>query len=189
MPNYRRAIVAGGTYFFTIVTYNRTKIFSDPAAVSILGDTIVEAKQEWPVTIDAIVLLPDHWHTIWTLPRGDAEYSKRIGWIKKEFTKRWLESGGSENSVSQGKQNERRRGIWQPRFWEHAIEDDDDFDRHFDYIPWNPVKHRYVDRPQDWKHSSFYRWVAYGVYPLDWGCSENHATKCGFDQLGGLGEP
>ena len=63
MPNYRRAIVAGGTYFFTIVTYNRTKIFSDPAAVSILGDTIVEAKQEWPVTIDAIVLLPDHWQT------------------------------------------------------------------------------------------------------------------------------
>ena len=88
MPNYRRAIVAGGTYFFTIVTYNRTKLFSDPAAVSILGDTIVEAKQEWPVTIDAIVLLPDHWHTIWTLPRGDAEYSKRIGWIKKEFTQK-----------------------------------------------------------------------------------------------------
>ena len=55
MPNYRRAIVAGGTYFFTIVTYNRTKLFSDPAAVSILGDTIGEAKQEWPVTIDAIV--------------------------------------------------------------------------------------------------------------------------------------
>ena len=101
MPNYRRAIVPGGTYFFTIVTYNRAKIFSDPAAVSILGDVIRAAKQHWPVTIDAIVLLPDHWHTIWTLPPGDTEYSKRMGWLKKEFTKRWIKSGGDENPVSQ----------------------------------------------------------------------------------------
>ena len=189
MPNYRRAIVPGGTYCFTIVTYNRAKIFSDPADVSILGDVIRAAKQHWPVTIDAIVLLPDHWHTIWTLPPGDTEYSKRMGWLKKEFTKRWIKSGGDENPVSQSEKSERRRGIWQPRFWEHVIEDDDEFDRYFDYIHWNPVKHQYVTRPQDWKHSSFHRWVAYGVYPLDWGCSENHAETCQFNQLGDLGEP
>jgi putative transposase len=48
----------------------------------------------WPFTIDAMVLLPDHIHAIWTLPREDANYARRWGWIKKEFAKAWIESGG-----------------------------------------------------------------------------------------------
>lgn len=173
MPKYRRAIVPGGTFFFTIVTYARKPIFADPNAIAMLGTVLRESKQRWPMTIDAIVLLPDHLHTIWTLPSGDGEYSKRIGWIKKEFTKRWLKFGGSDTPVSPSKKRERRRGIWQPRFWEHTIQDDRDFDHHFDYIHWNPVKHQHVTCPKDWGPSSFHRWVAYGHYSLEWGCTSN----------------
>jgi putative transposase len=63
----------------------------------------------------------------------------------------------------------RERGIWQRRYWEHAIRDDADLERHVDYIHFNPVKHGHVSRVCDWPHSSFHRYVARGVLPLDWG--------------------
>jgi putative transposase len=176
MPNYKRAFVPGGTYFFTLVTSARRPIFSNLTATSIFGEVFREAKQIWPMEINAIVLLPDHLHMILSLPSGDDQYSKRIGWIKKEFTKRWLSSGGSEAQVSTAERNERRKGVWQPRFWEHTIQDDDDFDRHFDYVHWNPVKHGCAVCPRDWQPSSFHRWVKAGVYPLDWGCSKGNSS-------------
>ena len=167
---YRRAFVPGGTFFFTVVTFNRRETFTDLAAIRILGSVLRRSILRWPVTVHAIVVLPDHWHTIWSLPSGDTEYPKRLGWIKKEFTKHWLSIGGVEEQVSAGKQRQRRRGVWQPRYWEHTIEDEEDFQNHFDYIHWNPVKHGYVSCPRDWPHSSFHRWVKRGVYPEHWGC-------------------
>ena len=97
---------------------------------------------------DAIVILPDHLHAIWTLPPGDADYSQRWGWIKKEFTKRWLALGEAEVSVSESKQKDRRHGVWQRRFSEHTIRDDDDYERHCDDIHYNPVKHRARPMPR-----------------------------------------
>ena len=67
-----------------------------------------------------------------------------------------------------GKQREGRRGVWQRRFWEHTIENEDDFQIHFDYIHYNPVKHRLARCPGDWEASSFHRWVEAGVYSADW---------------------
>lgn len=171
MPNYRRAHIAGGTYFFTVVTYRRRRLFHDEANRQLLGDVIRECQQQWPFEIDAIVLLPDHLHAIWTLPAGDHNYSARWSVIKKTFTTRFLAAGGQDAEVSAGKQDEHRRGIWQRRFWEHAIEDEDDYQTHFDYIHYNPVKHNLAECPADWKWSSFHRWVKAGVYPKDWACS------------------
>ncbi|GAB4154179.1 MAG: hypothetical protein Tsb009_30730 [Planctomycetaceae bacterium] len=111
-------------------------------------------------------------HAIWSLPAGDADFSKRWAWLKKEFTRRYLEMGGTEQRTSESRKRNRRRGVWQRRFWEHAIEDEDDFEAHFDYIHYNPVKHEYVSRPVDWPYSSFHRWVKQGVYDSDWGCGE-----------------
>lgn len=64
----------------------------------------------------------------------------------------------------------RRRGIWQPRFWEHTLEGEDDFEHHFDYVHWNPVKHKHVTCPHEWPHSSFHRYVSLGVYNRQGGC-------------------
>jgi putative transposase len=63
--------------------------------------------------------------------------------------------------------------IWQRRFWEHAIRDEEDFARHADYIHFNPVKHGYVTRPLDWPYSSFRRFVKQGIYPEDWAASDS----------------
>ena len=168
MPKYRRARVPGASYFFTVVTHNRTPLFRDAAARRMLRGAFQDCLAKWPFTITAIVLLPDHLHTIWTLPPGDDEYSRRWNLIKKEFTKRWLAAGGREAQISEARRREHRRGVWQPRFWEHILETDDDFERHFDYIHYNPVKHGHARCPVDWPWSSFHRWVRAGVYPKRW---------------------
>lgn len=170
MPNYRRAHVAGGTYFFTLVTHRRRPLFADHLAIELLGDCFREAIDRWPFEMKAVVLLPDHLHAIWSLPSGDEAYPTRWSWIKKEFTQRWLDYSGNESEISDARQRERRRGVWQPRYWEHTLQDEDDFERHFDYIHFNPVKHGYVRCPFEWPHSSFHRWVKEGVYPWHWAC-------------------
>jgi putative transposase len=175
MPNYRRAHVPGGAFFFTVVTHRRRRLFHDEANRILLGDVIRDIQRDWSFDINAIVLLPDHLHTIWTLPRGDHDYSGRWSVIKRNFTTRFLARGGRDAAVSAGKTRERRRGIWQRRFWEHAISDEDDFQVHFDYIHYNPVKHKLVNCPCDWKPSSIHRWVKAGVYPVDWACGKDPA--------------
>jgi putative transposase len=169
MTNWRRAQVPGGTYFFTLVTAERAPILITPLGRSLLREVTIACRQRWPFDIEAVVLLPDHLHALWRLPAGDSEYSKRWGWLKKEFTKRWLSGGGSEQLVSASRQQNRRHGVWQRRFWEHVIRDEVDLVRHLDYIHYNPVKHGLVERVADWPWSSFHRFVRQGVYPLDWG--------------------
>ena len=170
MPNYRRAYVPGGTFFFTLKTEHNAPIFSDPEHVKRLGAILRDARAHWPYTTHAIVVLPDHLHAIWSLPSGDTNYSTRWAWIKKEFTRQFLSADGEEQPTSLSRQKNRRRGVWQRRFWEHTIESEADFDAHFDYIHWNPVKHGYVECPGQWQYSSFHRWVSEGAYSHNWGC-------------------
>jgi putative transposase len=188
-PNFRRAHVPGGSFFFTLVTDRRTPLFAEPRARLLLGSAIRRCLVKWPFQINAIVLLPEHLHAIWTLPPGDDLYASRWGWIKKEFTKAWMQIGCSEQLVSKGRERERRRGVWQPRYWEHTLEDEDDFERHFDYIHYNPVKHGHVKCPRDWPWSSFHRWVAASVYSDHWACSHNGFTMDFSDIEDRVGEP
>jgi len=115
-----------------------------------------------------MVLLPDHLHALWALPPGDYSYSERWRWIKREFTRAWLASGHAERSLPMSRLREGRRGVWQRRFWEHAIRDESDLEAHFDYIHFNPVKHGLVSSPGNWPASTFHRWVSLGHYPPDW---------------------
>lgn len=175
MPHFHRWFVPGATYFFTQVTDRRLPFLCTEVARPLLRQVLQECQQRWPFTIDAIVLLPDHFHTIWTLPPDDKGYPKRWGWMKKEFTKAWVQQGNPENVVSHGRQRERRRGVWHPRFWEHVIRDEDDCEKHFDYVHYNPVKHGLVRSPRDWPWSSFHRWVKAGVYPENWASDDAQA--------------
>jgi putative transposase len=186
MPTYRRYHVPGATYFFTVVTEDRRPLFESEANRTILSRALKECQTRFRFDMPAIVLLPDHWHAIWTLPEGDDRYPSRLGFIKKEFTKSFLAAGGTECEITSSQRNEGRRGVWQPRFWEHTIDDEEDYENHFHYIHFNPVKHGYVKRVADWPHSSFHRWVRQGIYPIDWACSpkmqrafEKIATRAG----------
>ena len=161
---YRRATVGGGTYFFTVNLADRDRaLLTDHAAV--LRDAIRTVKIRHPFEIDAMVILPDHVHAIWTLPAGDADYPTRWALIKAGFSRNL--SPGERRSRSRRGKGE--RGIWQRRYWEHQIRDDIDLARHVDYIHYNPVKHGYVPRAADWPQSSIHRYIRVGLMTADWG--------------------
>lgn len=176
MPIYRRAHVPGGTFFFTVVTEGRHRILCDDLGRKCLREALSECRVRWLFTIEALVLLPDHLHTVWTLPDSDTNFSRRWAFTKKQFTKGWLRGGGSEAARSESRERNRRRGVWQRRFWEHAIRDGNDLRRHLDYMYYNPVKHGLVRCPHAWRHSTFHRDVRLGAYRADWGCGCRGAT-------------
>ncbi len=160
--NYRRNYQAGGYYFFTVVTHNRQPILIDN--INVLRDAFRYVMHKHPFQIDAIVILPDHLHTIWQLPANDTNYSLRWSLLKRHFSTHFPPS-----EVSVSKQKRREKGIWQRRFWEHTLRDEDDWQRHMDYLHYNPVKHGFVDTPLEWEFSSFKREISRGFYVADWG--------------------
>ena len=164
---YRRARIKGGSYFFTLVTFKRVKIFLDPANVELLRQAMRHVMKNHPFVIDAMVVLPDHLHCIWTLPREDADFSIRWRLIKSFFTR----NCGVEyrQETSDVRQRKKEQAVWQRRYWEHTIKDEQDFIRHVEYIHYNPVKHGLVNAPGDWEYSSFHRYVRQGQYPENWG--------------------
>jgi len=139
---YRRAKVKGVTYFFTVVTEKRQKILCLPKNVSLLRSAFHYVMQKHPFIIDAIVILPNHLHCIWTLPENDHDYSTRWRLIKSYFSRN-RETILPEN-ISISRQKKQQRAIWQYRFWEHLIRDEIDFQNHVEYIHYNPVKHGLV---------------------------------------------
>jgi putative transposase len=169
MSNYRRNYVPGGTYFFTVVTYRRRQFLTSDLARACLHEAFEIIRQKLPFEIVAIVLLPDHWHTVWTLPRGDSRYSLRIRQIKEAFTRRYLTRGGRESRQSRSRAEHGMRGVWQKRFWEHTVDDEDELKRCVDYVHWNRKKHGLVSSVKDWPWSSFHRNVVAGEYTLAWG--------------------
>jgi putative transposase len=173
MSRYLRYFVRGGMYFFTVVTHERRPILTTDLGRACLHNALETIRAGLPFNLTAIVLLPDHLHTIWTMPPGDAGYSRRWRRIKEEFTEAFLQGGGQEGTVSASRRKRQERGIWQRRFWEHTLEDEGDFERHMDYIHYNPVKHGFVKCPGNWPYSSFHRLVKEKVYPESWGCVEN----------------
>lgn len=171
MPEYRRYYQPGGTFFFTVVTEARAPILCTDRARTLLRSAIHETRDRFPFTVDAFVLLPDHLHTIWTLPEADRDFSKRWSMIKRLFSKAWMSAGEQTQPVSSSRNRNRRLGVWQRRFWEHLIRDEADFERHCDYIHYNPVKHDRASCPHLWPHSTFHRFVEAGFYELYWCCA------------------
>ncbi|WP_395402429.1 REP-associated tyrosine transposase [Pseudoduganella sp. UC29_106] len=152
MPNYRRLLHPGGSYFFTVVSEQRRPVLTAPLFRRTLRHAISRVRSRYPFEIVAFVLLPDHLHTIWTLPDGDSNFPLRWRLIKGLVTyqTKWHEQ------------------VWQHRYIEHVIRSERDFELHFDYLHWNPMKHGLVERVVDWPWSTFHRYVAQGVYTADW---------------------
>ncbi len=164
MTEYRRARTPGATYFLTVNCAERkgNSILTDN--IDTLRNAFRKVKNNHPFEINAIVILPEHLHCIWTLPGGDADFASRWGLIKSNFSRSIANTERrSDSRVKRG-----ARGVWQRRYWEHLIRDEDEYCRHVDYIHWNPVKHGWAERVKDWPYSSFHQHVNLGAYPLHW---------------------
>lgn len=159
----------GYTYFFTVVTHHRRPILTTDIGRLALRNAIREVRRIRPFDLIAIVLLPDHLHTIWTLPHDDSDYSTRWRHIKSLFTSAWLAQEGTDIAVTRSRMSRGERGIWQRRFYEHTCRDETDLKRCLDYLHVNPLRHGLVHRVQDWPWSSFHRFVQLREYPINWG--------------------
>jgi len=150
---YKRVFVPGGTYFFTVITYLRQPIFSVDSAIDIFKNVLIKIKKDYPFTIDAVVILPDHIHTILTLPENDANYPTRWRLIKANFSRQWTKNINNPLEKSPSRIMKSESTIWQRRYWEHTITSADDYYQHLEYVFYNPVKHGYVNDPKEWKYS------------------------------------
>jgi len=168
---YRRAKTPGGTYFFTVNLLERQRALL-VQHIAVLRTVVHQVKVAHPFHIDAMVVLPDHLHAVWTLPKNDAEFSTRWGLIKAGFS-RCLPAEKQRNASRTAKGE---RGIWQRRFWEHLIRDEKDDAAHLDYGHYNPVKHGYVESAAQWPYSSFHRSMQHGTYKMDWGLNNGKGS-------------
>src|SRR5437660_4844146 len=129
MTNYRRNFIHGGSYFFTVnLADRRLRLLVEH--IDALRAAFRYARARHPFTIEAVVVLPDHLHAIWTLPEGDADFALRWRLAKTVFS-RALPRG---EVLSKSRAGKGERSIWQRRYWEHTLRDDADFSRHVDYI-------------------------------------------------------
>lgn len=150
MTNYRRLRLPGATYFFTVCLEDRSSA-ALIENIETLRWAYAKTIREMPVECHAMVILPDHLHAIWTLPQGDSDFSERWRRIKSRFSHQVHEKPARNPS----KLAKRERGLWQRRFWEHVVRDDDALQSATMYCWNNPVKHGHVSDPNAWAYSSF----------------------------------
>ncbi len=171
MPEYRRVKKEGGIYFFTLVTYQRQKLFFPSEVRKLLIQTVEEVREFHSFEMIAYCVLTDHVHFLWQMPEQESDYAMRIGLIKRRFSKKYSPLYGETLQRTESQLKRRELTIWQRRFWEHFIRDEIDLGRHIEYIHYNPIKHGLLKRTVDWDCSSFHDYVSDGVYDSDWGIS------------------
>ncbi|GHC49474.1 REP-associated tyrosine transposase [Neogemmobacter tilapiae] len=151
MSEYLRPRQKGASIFFTVNLAQRgSSLLVDH--VQALREAVRQTRHERPFAIVAWVVLPDHLHSVWTLPEGDTDYSTRWAVIKARFSRAMPQTAQRASHVAR-----REHGLWQRRFWEHHIRDESDLAAHIGYCWHNPVKHGLVDHPKDWVYSSYHR--------------------------------
>ena len=158
--DYLRYYIPNSLVFITQVVHDRAPIFASPEYVSLLRSILHIAKEKYPFHMLGYVFLPDHFHML-IKPGPGITHSRIMHSIKPAFTREYKQALGITGTMY----------FWQRRYWDHIIRDEADLERHLDYIHYNPVKHGYVAKPEDWIDSSFCQWQQRGSYPARWGWS------------------
>lgn len=169
---YRRSNIAGATYFFTVNLADRTSSLLTEK-IELFRNAMRKVRQSHPFEIIAMAVLPDHLHSIWRMPEGDADFPLRWSLIKAAFSR----TISKTEMIRRSRKVKRERGIWQHRYWEHQIRDEDDLEKHVAYIHFNPVKHGYVNRASDWPYSSIHREIKKGNIDANWGYSSKDENE------------
>ena len=175
MTEYRRFQLPGATWFFTVNLAERTGNRRLVEYVEVLRAAFRRALSERPFRVDAIVVLPDHLHSIWTLPPGDEDFSSRWRMIKEQFSR----GVPRDERITASRSARRERGIWQRRFWARALTSQADLNNHMDYVHWNPVKHGHAARPIAWPYSSLRRLIEAEVYEREWALARELDIEAG----------
>jgi putative transposase len=173
MVTYRRTRLPGATYFLTATLADRNTGWL-VERIDDLRIAFAAVRREHPFEVIGMVVLPDHFHTIWKLPAGDSDYSTRMRLLKGRFSRALARSG-----VAHERRDNGEPAVWARRFWEHTIRDELDLQRHVDYVHFSPVKHGLVTRVGDWPYSTFHRFVREGRLAHDWGGRDARSARSG----------
>jgi len=171
MPNFRRYYIPDAIVFITGVTRGRMPYLESDTDLEMFWDTLRRVQDIHPFRLLAYVILPDHFHWLMRVEDESGDFSRVLHSVKRNYTLNFKEAHGITTPLS----------LWQGRFWDHVIRDEDDLNGHFDYIHWNPVKHGYAERPESWWESTFVHWMRRGYYELGWGHSAEPPTIKGMD--------
>ena len=164
MSNYRRYFNSSNNpVFITFVTYNRREVLL--SNVQLLKDSFKQAISKFNFEIIAISILKEHCHLI-LVTENPSDIPSIIRSIKYYFSinidKCFICENLTESASKRGE-----KGIWQRRYYDHIIRNEEDLHKHIDYIHYNSMKH-YNIAPKDWECSSFKKFVQSGYYNIDW---------------------
>jgi len=148
--------------FITQVTNDRIGYLESTKNLDIFWETLRNVQKNHPFKLLAYVILPDHFHFLMRVDDDHGDFSKIMHSLKRNFTINFKRFYSVENSAT----------LWQRGFWDHIIRDENDLEKHFDYIHWNPVKHGYVKLPEDWQQSTYNFWCKKGFYEGGWGADD-----------------
>ena len=152
MANYKRIFMDGYSYFITVITHERNPILIEN--IDLLRESFRVSKNKYRYSIDAIVIMPDHFHIILT-PKNSEDYPHIIRTIKQYFSKHCPEAYYKHLYQSWSRDKKGYLPVWQKRYYEHTIRNEKDMSEKLQYMYHNPVKHHYVDTPDQWTYSSF----------------------------------
>jgi len=156
-----RWYVPNALYFIVGVTQDRRPLFAETTHVALLRETLHRVKELHPFEMKAYVFLPDHFHVLMFVPET-TNISRLLQSWQRNFTLNYKAAHGIATALR----------LWQRGFWDHVIRDANDYERHFHYIHYNPVKHGLVRQVCEYPHSSFHEYVRRGIYTPDWGVAE-----------------
>jgi putative transposase len=171
MARIHRYYIPNAWIFITCVTHNRIPYLESGTQIKSFWQVLTNVQKIHPFHLFAYALLPDHFHWIMRVSEATSNFSTVLQSVKRNYT---LELKRVEEISTP-------LVVWQPRFWDHVIRDEEDFSRHFDYIHYNPVKHGYINQPGLWEHSSFSYWYKRGEIPEDWGNNTSPESINGMD--------
>ena len=161
MPNFRRYYVPNAIVFITAVTNDRIPYLGAEDDLALFWQTLRRVQEIHPFSLLAHVTLPEHFHWLLWVRGQNGNFSTILHSLKRNYTINYKRAHGIGITSS--------LHLWQDRFWDHVIRDGRDLERHFDYIHYNPIKHRYVRRPEDWAQSTYVHWLEREYYELGWG--------------------
>ena len=159
MPNFRRYYIPNSIVFITAVTNGRIPYLDGERNLSLFWETMRHTQQRHPFHLLAYVILPEHFHWLLRVEDPSGNSSPILHSVKRNYTLNFKRAHGLTTPLQ----------LWQARFWDHVIRDDRDLERHFDYVHYNPVKHGYVTKPEDWSESTYSHWLERGYYTIGWG--------------------
>ena len=154
MSRYKRIFLDGYSYYITVVTYQRNPVLLEN--IDLLRESFAYAKTKFVFSLNDIVILPDHFHMIITVPEAKT-YPKIISSIKRYFSQRCDTRYTRHILQSHSRTMQGYNPVWQKRYFEHTIRNEKDYLEKCSYMYHNPQKHGYTDNVETWEYGSFNR--------------------------------